>query len=340
MKIFIPGVGGFIGNWLVRRILETTSWEVIGLDLSDAYLTDPKDACLPHDRFTFHKADMIKNPELVEACVKASDVVVPLAAIANPAIYVKDPLKVFRLDFEANLAIIKLCVQHKKRVVFPSTSEVYGMCPDAIFDEETSCLVLGPTQKTRWIYSCSKQMLDRVIHAYGDHEGLSYTLFRPFNWMGPRLDAIHTTQEGQSRAITQLMSNAIGGRPLKVVDGGAQRRAFVYVDDAISALMKILENKNNVAHNKVFNIGNPDNDFSILEIAEKILALTRTYPKNVQKADASFIEPMTSSEYFGDAYQDVSRRLPSIRRAQELLGWTPTTSLEEGLKKTLDFYLS
>jgi nucleoside-diphosphate-sugar epimerase len=109
-------------------------------------------------------------------------VVLPLAAIATPSTYVSDPLKVFKLDFEANLDIVKLAVAYKTRLIFPSTSEVYGMCTDELFDEELSHLVLGPISKQRWIYSCSKQLLDRVIYAYGIHEGLNYTIFRPFNF--------------------------------------------------------------------------------------------------------------------------------------------------------------
>ncbi|MDP1171573.1 NAD-dependent epimerase/dehydratase family protein, partial [Klebsiella pneumoniae] len=89
---------------------------------------------------------------------------------------------------------------------FPSTSEVYGMCQDQYFDEDTSNLVVGPVNKQRWIYSVSKQLLDRVIWAYGD-KGLKFTLFRPFNWMGPRLDRLDSARIGSSRAITQLILN-------------------------------------------------------------------------------------------------------------------------------------
>ena len=105
-------------------------------------------------------------------------------------LYVQDPLRVFELDFEANLDIIRHVREYKKRIIFPSTSEVYGMCPDSEFDEEKSHLVTGPINKERWIYSTSKQLLDRVIYAYGKHKDLSYSLFRPFNWYGPRLDNI------------------------------------------------------------------------------------------------------------------------------------------------------
>src|SRR4029078_11815354 len=99
---------------------------------------------------------------------------------------VKEPLRVFELDFEANLPIVRSCVKHHKRLVFPSTSEVYGMARDRRFDPEISELVLGPINKPRWIYACAKQMMDRVIHAYGMEQGLQHTLLRAFERSGAR----------------------------------------------------------------------------------------------------------------------------------------------------------
>ncbi len=140
---------------------------------------DKLDQCLGHERFHFVEGDITINREWIEYHVKKCDVVLPLVAIATPATYVLDPLRVFELDFEANLEIVRQCVRYKKRVLFPSTSEVYGMSTDREFNEETSNLVLGPINKPRWIYSCSKQLLDRVIHA--ELEGMKHqALFRSF----------------------------------------------------------------------------------------------------------------------------------------------------------------
>ena len=177
LKVLILGVNGFIGNSLTERILRDTDWEVYGMDMGQ----DKLDRCLGHDRFHYVEGDITINKEWIEYHVKKCDVVLPLVAIATPATYVLDPLRVFELDFEANLAVVRQCVRYRKRVLFPSTSEVYGMSTDTEFDEETSNLVLGPINKPRWIYSCSKQLLDRVIAAYGQQQGFKYTLFRPFN---------------------------------------------------------------------------------------------------------------------------------------------------------------
>ena len=203
--------------------------------------------------------------------------VLPLVAIATPAVYVREPLAVFELDFEENLRIVKQAVRYGKRVVFPSTSEVYGMCPDAEFDEDSSPLVYGPISKQRWIYSCSKQLLDRVIWAYGT-KGLQFTLFRPFNWFGPHLDDIDSPKEGSSRVLTQFLHNILYGEPIKLVDGGTQRRSFTYISDGIDCLMKILENRGGAADGGIFNIGNPANDLSIRELAQRMIAAVAAHP--------------------------------------------------------------
>src|SRR5947209_8096669 len=214
MKVLILGVNGFIGNALTHRITTTTDWHVYGMDLSSSKL----EHSLGHPQFHFLEGDITINKEWIEYHVKKCDVVLPLVAIATPSTYVKQPLRVFELDFEANLPIVRQCVQYKKHLVFPSTSEVYGMCHDEEFDPDNSELICGPINKPRWIYSCAKQLMDRVIHAYGMEAGLNYTLFRPFNWIGGGLDNINTPKEGSSRVITQFLGHILRGEPIQLVD--------------------------------------------------------------------------------------------------------------------------
>ncbi|MFM2322815.1 MAG: dTDP-glucose 4-6-dehydratase, partial [Pseudomonadota bacterium] len=199
LKILILGVNGFIGSSLLEHCLAKTDWDLLGLDLTENKISE----FLHHARFQFKQGDINQELSWIEQQILACDVILPLVAIATPASYVKNPLGIFELDFEANLRIIRLCVKHNKRIVFPSTSEVYGMCGDEEFDEQTSHFVLGPINKPRWIYSCSKQLLDRVIHAYGLRNELSYTLFRPFNWLGPKLDDPNNPKPGSSRVVSQ-----------------------------------------------------------------------------------------------------------------------------------------
>ena len=335
MRVLILGVNGFIGNALTARILETTDWTVAGLDIG----SDKIAPFLPEPRFTYLEGDIAINKEWIEYQIKKCDVVLPLVAIANPSLYVKQPLAVFQLDFEENLRIVKQALQYKKRVVFPSTSEVYGMCPDPEFDEEASPLVYGPIRKQRWIYSCSKQLLDRVIYAYGEGEGLSYTLFRPFNWIGPHLDDVDSPKEGSSRVLTQFLHNILYGLPIKLVDGGTQRRSFTYISDGIDCLMKILENEGGRADRGIFNIGNPANDVSVAELARKLIDAVAAHPAWTEKARATPIVEVSSGDYYGDGYQDIMTRVPSIHRARQFLGWEPKVAMDEALRRTVDFYL-
>ena len=335
MKVLILGVNGFIGNALTKRILDTTGWEVYGLDMSDNKL----EHSIGHPRFHFLEGDITINKEWIEYNIKKCDVVLPLVAIATPVTYVKDPLRVFELDFEENLKIIRQCAKYNKRVIFPSTSEVYGMSPDREFDEETSPLMLGPINKERWIYSCAKQMLDRVIYAYGEHEGLQYTLFRPFNWIGPKLDSISTAKEGSSRVLTQFLYNILAGEPINLVDGGNQRRSFTFVEDGIDCLMRIIENKDGCADRGIFNIGNPGNDLSVKELAIKLRDMVKEYPDYRDRAENCRIVEVTSDSFYGKGYQDMLTRVPSVKNAGERLGWAPKTGIDDALRKTLEFYL-
>lgn len=334
LKILILGANGFIGNCLTQNILERTSWEVYGLDMDDHKLEDS----LNHPRFHFFKGDMFSHMKWIEDHIQKCDVVLPLVAIANPTLYVKDPLRVFKLDFEANLDVVKLCVKHKKRIIFPSTSEVYGMCPDKEFNEETSNLVLGPIHKQRWIYSCSKQLLDRVIYAHGVHDNLDYTLFRPFNWLGPKMDDVFSEKEGNSRAVIQFISNILYGRPIKLMDGGKQRRCFTYVEEGVEALMRMIENKDGTASQRIFNIGNPQNNLSMLEAAHDVVEVMKEYPQYKDQAATTKIEAVDAQQHFGAHYEDVQARVPSITNAQTYLKWTPTVSFKEILRKTMDYH--
>lgn len=333
MKVLILGVNGFIGHHLTARILSGTDWKVYGMDLSAERLG----AMVDHARFEFVEGDISINKEWIEYHIKKADVVLPLVAIATPKIYVERPLSVFELDFEENLRIVRQAHRYGKRVVFPSTSEVYGMCPDAEFDEEASPLVLGPIPKERWIYSCSKQLLDRVIWAYG-RQGLAFTLFRPFNWIGPRLDSIETAKEGSSRVVTQFIANLCLGEPIQLVDGGRQRRCFTYVDDGILCLMKILENRNACAAGEIFNIGNPKNDCSVRDLALLLRDLYARHPAARGKKIPEIVE-VNSRQFYGEGYQDIQTRTPSIRRAKERLGWTPKVGLREALERTMSAFL-
>lgn len=335
VKLLVLGVNGFIGSSMVEKILSETNWEIYGMDLSDHKITE----FLGHPRLHFVKGNVLENTAWIEEHIQKCDVVFPLVAVANPALYVSDPLFVYKLDYESNIDIVKLCVKHKKHLVFPSTSEVYGMSKDIPFDEETSALVTGPINKPRWIYSCSKQLLDRVIHAYGMQEGLSYTLFRPFNWIGPKQDEIKSSKKGSARVLAQFVSNIIDGKDLQLVDGGTQQRCFTYIDDGIDALIQIVKKRDKEAYQRIFNIGNPDNEYSIKELAELTLQAMKRYPEYRARAENTRIIATTAGDYYGAGYQDVDRRVPSIENAKRYLNWEPKVSMQDALRRTFDYHL-
>ncbi|WNU99076.1 bifunctional UDP-4-amino-4-deoxy-L-arabinose formyltransferase/UDP-glucuronic acid oxidase ArnA [Enterobacter sp. DTU_2021_1002640_1_SI_PRY_ASU_LCPMC_013] len=334
-RVLILGVNGFIGNHLTERLLQDDNYEVYGLDIS----SDAVSRFLDNARFHFVEGDISIHSEWIEYHIKKCDVVLPLVAIATPIEYTRNPLRVFELDFEENLKIIRDCVKYNKRIIFPSTSEVYGMCEDEVFDEDHSPLTVGPINKQRWIYSVSKQLLDRVIWAYGEKESLKFTLFRPFNWMGPRLDNLNAARIGSSRAITQLILNLVEGSPIKLIDGGRQKRCFTDISDGIEALFRIIENKNGICDGQIINIGNPENEASIRELAEMLLECFETHPLRHYFPPFAGYREVESSSYYGKGYQDVEHRKPSIRNARRLLNWSPQVEMKTTVQETLDFFL-
>ncbi|MDP8236758.1 MAG: bifunctional UDP-4-amino-4-deoxy-L-arabinose formyltransferase/UDP-glucuronic acid oxidase ArnA [Candidatus Erginobacter occultus] len=336
IRILILGVAGFIGNALVERLLEEDNYEIYGLDLDPANI----ERYLGNPRFHFVEGDIGIHREWIEYHVRKCDIVIPLVAIATPIEYIRNPLGVFELDFEENLRIVRYCVRFHKRLVFPSTSEVYGMCTDEEFDENKSNLVTGPIRKQRWIYSASKQLLDRVIWAYGVKNGLRFTLFRPFNWIGPRLDSLEAARIGSSRAITQLILNLVEGSPVRLVDGGEQKRCFTDVRDGIECLFQIIENRDSRCDGEIFNIGNPFNEASIRQLAEMLIEQFRSHPLRSHFPPPAEVTEVESGSFYGNGgYEDITLRKPSIRKAKKILQWEPVIPLEEAVRNTLDFFL-
>ncbi|MGG7671435.1 bifunctional UDP-4-amino-4-deoxy-L-arabinose formyltransferase/UDP-glucuronic acid oxidase ArnA [Pseudomonas sp. WC2] len=333
-RVLILGVNGFIGNHLSERLLRDDRYEVYGLDIG----SDAIDRLRSHPHFHYVEGDISIHSEWIEYHIKKCDVVLPLVAIATPIEYTRNPLRVFELDFEENLKLVRYCVKYNKRVIFPSTSEVYGMCQDKHFDEDTSNLVVGPINKQRWIYSVSKQLLDRVIWAYGA-KGLNFTLFRPFNWMGPRLDRLDSARIGSSRAITQLILNLVEGTPIRLFDGGEQKRCFTDIADGVEALARIIDNDGDVCNGQIINIGNPDNEASIRQLGEELLRQFEAHPLRSNFPPFAGFRDVESKAFYGAGYQDVEHRKPSIANAKRLLDWTPTVEMRETIGNTLDFFL-
>lgn len=331
-QLLILGANGFIGSNLIARILrEKPHWKIHALDVSASRLPT-------HPNLTLHTGTMRQSMDWIERTLETCHTMLPLAAIAQPLAYVRDPVHVFEVDFEDNLAMVRLCLKHGKRLIFPSTSEVYGMSPDVPYDEATSNMLLGPIVKERWIYASSKQLLDRLIYAYGTRQNLDFTLFRPFNWFGPGLDSVNTDSR-YNRVVPHFLGHLLRREDILLVGGGQQRRCFLHIDDGIEALMRILENKGGCATGQIFNIGHPDNETSIAGLAHTMLRLVSAYPGYEELAQQISITPISAEEYYNAGYQDVQRRIPDVRHAQKQLGWQPKIGLEEGLSRTVAHYI-
>jgi len=334
MRILVTGVNGFIGTHFLEYAMSKTDWQIQGFDIA----SDNLKGFGKYIKFSFKQGDIFQEDAWLEEQIEKSDTILPLAGIAKPAFYINKPVWTFNLDFEQNLKVVRMCAKHKKRVIFPSTSEVYGMSGDGVLKEDESQLITGPICKTRWIYSCSKQMMDRVIFAYGQEEGLDFTLFRPFNWVGPRLDTFKDAEEHKARSITQIFYDVLYRGKVSLVNGGEQRRSFTWVGDGIDGLAKIIENKDKKATGEIFNVGNPNNNYSIKELAEMIIDEMKAFPEFREKAEAAKLEIIPAAEYYGKTYDDMKNRIPSVEKMERILGWKPTTGMRDMIHRTIEWY--
>jgi UDP-apiose/xylose synthase len=346
VKILNLGGAGFIGSHLTARLLDE-GHTVIVVDQTDEKIQE----WVRNERLTMIKADIRKPEWGMKELIQESDVVIDLIAYANPGLYVKIPLAVFQLNFLENLKIAEACVDQNKRLIQFSTCEVYGKTAASIpkagldpnnpvhatFSEDNSDFLLGPVRKHRWIYASAKQLLERVIHAYGMERNLNYTIVRPFNFIGPKIDSLPSNGSGIPRVFSFFMDALLNGTPMKLVDGGKSRRCYTYIDDAIEGIYQIVLNPHGVCDKQIFNIGSPDNEISIRGLAEFMLDI---YDDNFRQPGSvlSEIVEVSSEDFYGKGYEDSDRRIPDITKAQTLLGWRPSWGLQELLKVTMDFY--
>ncbi|HUI90960.1 MAG TPA: bifunctional UDP-4-keto-pentose/UDP-xylose synthase [Chitinivibrionales bacterium] len=342
--VCILGCGGFIGSHLVERILGTTDWLIYGIDRSPSKISEH----LANPKFTYANIN-IESPAGVEEYIKKSDAVISLVALCNPSLYNTIPLEVIRSNFTRPLEIVDRCAALKKWLIHFSTCEVYGTTVSHqanvpfnsgtdVFKEETTPFVLGPIHAQRWTYACAKQLLERAIYGYGFERGLAYTVVRPFNFIGPRMDFLPGIDgEGVPRVLACFMEALLSQKPLKLVDGGRNRRCFTAIEDAVGAVMAILAHPDS-AKGRVFNVGNPRNETTIAGLAGTMIALYRELLP--ESADFPYVtQDVTSSEFYGEGYEDSDRRVPDITLAKTLLGWEPAVPLDKALRTAMAFYI-
>jgi UDP-apiose/xylose synthase len=348
MKILILGAGGFIGAHLVKKLLDKAH-QVTGVDIYDDKIRE----FLPDKKLIFIHQD-IREQWKMNSYIEASDLVIDLIAYANPGLYVKLPLEVFNLNFMENLKIAESCVKFNKRLIQFSSCEVYGKTivsfakedlkdPEdpkfATFSEETSPYILGAVDKHRWIYASAKQLLERVLHAYGLERDFNYSIIRPFNFIGPKIDYLLDETDGIPRVFSYFMDALIHHTPMKLVDGGEQRRSYTYIDDAIDCIYRIVENEGEVCNQQIFNVGSPYNEVSMRQLAEVMRDIYAAKYQDVRMSILDIIE-VSGEEFYGPGYDDSDRRIPDITKARTLLGWEPKWKFRELLEITMEYYMT
>lgn len=331
MNIAILGAGGFVGSHMVEHLLNRGEHEVVCLDLTDEKLRE-----LPRKGFTFHHADVRQSGPAVEQVIERADVVVDLIAYANPSIYVTAPLAVFELNFLQNLEIARLCMRHGKRLIQYSSAEVYGKAREgSSFNEDQTDSTFGPVRKQRWIYAVGKLLLEQVLYAHGEAGDLDFTIIRPFNFVGSRLDyLVAPGTMGGPRVFAHFMSALLTGGPIHLVDGGRVHRAFLHIDDANEAFQTVLDNPDG-ARNEIFNVGNPENNVTIRELAVLMLELYEAFTGEV--APCELIE-VSGEKFYGPGYEDADRLPPDITKLRSL-GWEPKRDLRTTFGDAMAYYL-
>jgi UDP-apiose/xylose synthase len=347
-RFLILGCGGFIGSHFLGRLLADQTVFVEGYDLDSRKIADQ----LQSPRFRFNKTcihDAYLSGRL-EQSIRDADVVINLAAICNPSEYNKHPLNVIRHNCFYIIPILETCAELRKWLIHFSTSEVYGRTVASylkekdysdqdLFEqrEDETPLIMGSIQNQRWSYATAKQLVERYIFALSKEAGLKFTIIRPFNFFGPRMDYIPGRDgEGVPRVLACFMEALLDGKPMKLVDGGHAKRTVTSIHDAIDALFLVIRNPHG-AQNQIFNVGNAENEISIEQLALLMREIFADVTGDVS-AKHHPVEHVSGLEFYGEGYEDCDRRVPDMTKAHRLLGWSPTRSLQQTLKETITYY--
>jgi UDP-glucose 4-epimerase len=314
MKVLITGGAGFLGSHLADSFIKDRH-EVYILDTGSSFkikhlLENPK----------FHYIhDTIFNLEMLESLIIKCDLIYHMAAVVGVEHYVADPYAVLNVNINGTQNVLRLANKHNKKVVFTSTSEVYGRNPKVPWDEDDD-RVLGSTRIDRWCYSTSKGVGEHFCHAYRKM-GLPVVIVRYFNAYGPRLDKIDV-----GRVLTIFIGQLLRHEPVTVIGDGSQTRCFTYIDDAVRAT--VAAGLKPEAEGEIFNIGT-DVETSIKELAEMMIKVSGA------KSEIKFV---TKESIYGESYEDIQRRVPRVEKMNRILGVKAETPLEEGLRLTWEWF--
>lgn len=343
-RIAVLGAGGFIGSHLVPALAARPDTSIVAVDRTFDKLPPEALAQLGPGSHVERVQAGIEDPRLVEHVTTSCEVVISLTALCNPALYNTQPLAVIDANYSHLVPLVRSCAAHRRWLIHFSTCEVYGRTAldgsgrrMAQMDEETTGLFLGPIHRERWTYAAAKQLLERVIWAHGHHEGLPFTIVRPFNVIGPRMDFIPGVDgEGIPRVLASFMHALLSRADLLLVDGGRQRRSFVDVSEFVDAMVRIVERRDACA-GQILNLGSAVNDVTIRQLA---LAVTTAFHAARPEAPVPRLRSVSAEEFYGAGYDDSVRRIPNVDKAERLLGWRATRTLQQMLPGIVADYLA
>jgi UDP-glucose 4-epimerase len=317
MKALVTGGAGFIGSNLVDVLL-ARGYEVVVLDNLSVGKIENIAHHLDSSAFEFVQ-DSILNISALEPLIHDADLVFHLAAVVGVKHVLDDPLGAIVTNVRGTENVLNLAFTHGKRAVIASSSEVYGKSTDVPLKEDSD-RILGPTTVDRWSYSDAKAIDEYVAFAYA-RQGMPVTAVRYFNSYGPRIDPL-----GYGSVVARFITQATQGDQITVFDDGEQTRCFTYVADTVEGT--ILAATLPDAVGRVINIGS-DQEITVNALAQLIHKLVG--------ADSEIVH-IPSESAFGPRFEEIRRRVPDVTRAQQLLGFKAATPLEEGLRRTIEWF--
>jgi UDP-glucose 4-epimerase len=313
--VCVTGAAGFIGSNLTKRLL-AQGYRVTGLDnLSQGQRSNMAEF-IGNARFRFVKAD-VRSPSAVRGASRGSGTIVHLAAFKIPRY--GNAYDTLIINTEGTRCVLEAARKEGSKVVFASTSDVYGMSQDLPFQEEGN-VVLGHSKVKRWAYAASKLFDEHLCFAYEEKYGIPVAVLRFFGSYGPNQNL---TWWGGPQSV--FIARALRDEPLEIHGDGAQTRSFTYIDDTVDGIFRAMTRKK--ACGEVLNIGNTQ-EITIRALANLIWQLVRG---RESRPKLNFV-PYSR---FSSNYQDVRRRVPDLKKAQRMLGYTPKVPLTEGLRRTI-----
>jgi UDP-glucose 4-epimerase len=317
VRALITGGAGFIGSHLAEALLNRHDDVIVLDDLSTGSIENI--AHLKGRRGFEYVIDSVENEPLLAELIDRSDVVFHFAAAVGVKLIVEQPVRTIETNVHGTEVVLKHANKKKKLVVIASTSEVYGKSDDVPFREDSD-LVMGPTPKHRWAYACSKAIDEFLALAYWKERRLPVIIVRFFNTVGPR----QTGRYGM--VIPNFVRQALAGDPITVFGDGTQSRAFTHVSDIVDALIKLMREP--AAVGQVVNLGSSE-EISIRSLAERVRTLC---------ASTSPITYVPYDQAYEAGFEDMPRRVPDLAKAQAMIGYRPSRSLDDILHDVIEFF--